>query len=533
MNSTLKLLQEGRNKEIWTRHCGFLDLSRKEFMDIQKRLLMEQIELLSKSKIGQALFKGKTPASVEEFRKNVPMTRYDFYYPFLKDKNEDGCPGKPYIWVRTSGRSSESGEFKLAPYTKEMFEKLGDYMITGMLLASSSHKGEVNLTVNERVLLATAPPPYLSGLLSHSIRNHLNVRFLPPLEEGEQMEFGERIAKGFRMAIEQGMDYFYGISSILVRIGEQFEGSSATAKPSVKMLNLAVLWRLLRAVATAKLHNRDILPRDIWKLKGIMTGGTDTSVYRQKIEHYWGKQPLEVYASTEGSTMATQAWNYKGMIFVPDNAFLEFIPYEEHLKSIKEPDYTPKTVLYDELELGIYEIVFTNFHGGVFVRYRIGDLFKVTALSDDELGNELPQFQFYSSVRNIIDLGGLVRLTERDIWQAIENAGVRYQEWAVRKEYDSSEPILHLYIELKPSVEIKKEEIQKSISEELSKLLDEYQDFKEITGRDPLKLSIIPNGAFQAYMKSQQDLGADLAHIKPPHIQPNDKTLEKLNRFQK
>ncbi|NIR92355.1 MAG: GH3 auxin-responsive promoter family protein, partial [Gammaproteobacteria bacterium] len=92
------------------------------------------------------------------------------------------------------------------------------------------------------------------------------------------------------------------------------------------------LFRLIKALIVSKMNNREILPRDIWKLKGIMTGGTDTNIYRHKIEEYWGLKPLEGYSSTESGNMAMQAWNFKGMIFFPDSAFLEFIKFEDHLR---------------------------------------------------------------------------------------------------------------------------------------------------------------------------------------------------------
>ena len=43
------LLDEDYDK-IWKAYCGFLDLTLDEFMQIQKRLLLEQIDLLLKEK---------------------------------------------------------------------------------------------------------------------------------------------------------------------------------------------------------------------------------------------------------------------------------------------------------------------------------------------------------------------------------------------------------------------------------------------------------------------------------------------------
>ena len=52
MATAAELLRQGRRNEVWRKYCGFLDLSLEEFMEIQERLLMEQIDLLSKSELG-------------------------------------------------------------------------------------------------------------------------------------------------------------------------------------------------------------------------------------------------------------------------------------------------------------------------------------------------------------------------------------------------------------------------------------------------------------------------------------------------
>ena len=63
-----KKLNERSAQEIWQEYCGFLDLSMDEYMEIQYRLLSEQIDLLSKCGLGQRIFKGQVPKTVEEFR---------------------------------------------------------------------------------------------------------------------------------------------------------------------------------------------------------------------------------------------------------------------------------------------------------------------------------------------------------------------------------------------------------------------------------------------------------------------------------
>jgi hypothetical protein len=330
--------------------------------------------------------------------------------------------------------------------------------------------------------------------------------------------------------MKQGLDYFYGLSIILVRMGEQFEEQQpGSSKFSKEMLNPRVLWRMIKAVVATKINNKPLLPRDIWKLKGIMSGGTDTGIYREKIEYYWGKQPMEGFACTEGGTMAMQTYNYKGMIFFPDSNFVEFIPIDEAEKSDQDPSYTPRVLLMNELKVGErYELVFTNFHGGVLVRYRIGDVFEMTADGDEEIGTKIPEFMFYARKTDVIDLGTVLRITERDIWTAVEESGVKYTDWVIRKELIDEKLILHLYIERKGEYSLDEEAARLKVRDKMLKSLPEYGDYEEILGYDPLKLTWFEESAFSNYMAAQVEAGADMAHIKPPHMQPSDLIMAKL-----
>jgi hypothetical protein len=216
------------------------------------------------------------------------------------------------------------------------------------------------------------------------------------------------------------------------------------------------------------------------------------------------------------------------MVFSPDIAFLEFIPLEEHLKSKADPSYQPHTVLYDELQPGIYEFVLTNLHGGTLVRYRIGDLFEVISLGDEELGSPLPQLRFYSRADDVIDLGNLVRLTEKDIWRAIEASQVKYQDWMARKEFESDTVTLHVFLEPKPSEIITEEDFSRRLAVELAAVTSEFGSLGEILGYNPVRVSFLRPGSFDAYIKQKQQQGADLAHLKPPHMQPSTEVIRFL-----
>jgi len=76
MSKEAELIVQGKNEELWQRCCSFIDLSLEDYMSIQRRLLLEQIELLKRCKLGKSIMRGAYPGTVEEFRRQVPLTTY-------------------------------------------------------------------------------------------------------------------------------------------------------------------------------------------------------------------------------------------------------------------------------------------------------------------------------------------------------------------------------------------------------------------------------------------------------------------------
>jgi len=527
MTTAAELIREGHKEKLWNKYCGFLDLDINAYMQIQERLLLEEIDIIKDSNLGRHFFGKRAPKNIAEFIRSVPLTTYKDYESFLLEKGENDLPPAKYMWARTSGRSGKY-TCKWVPYTEKIYEKLGEVVVGAILLSSCKYKGDVMLESGDVALLATAPLPYTSGYISRATDDQLDIRFVPPLDIGENMGFMERISAGFSEAMDTGLDIFFGLASVLGKMGERFEEGGTGGKFSLKILKPRTLARLIKGYTKAKIAKRAMLPKDIWKVKSIMTGGMDTDVYRKRIEYYWGKMPLEGYACTEGGMLGMQAWNHKGMTLFPDCNFYEFIPMEEHVKMKADPQYQPRTLLMDQLTPGIYEFVFTNFYGGALLRYRIGDLLEVISTRDEEVGINLPQFRFYSRADDLIDLGSMARFTETSIWKALDDSGVKYEDWTARKEYQDGRSILHIYVELKQKEEKEFQEIEELITNQIRIVHTEFAEMEDIFGDGQLKISLLPMGAFSRYIEAQRQAGADLAHIKPPHMQPQDQIMERL-----
>jgi hypothetical protein len=532
MKNVTELLREGKKKEIWKQYCGFLHYSMDEYMAMQKELLIEQLEKLNSCELGRTVMQGAKPASVEAFRKEIPFTTYRNYADFLLEKREDVLPEKPFYWVHTSGRSGEY-EFKWIPYPKKLYELGGANAMSCMILASCKGPGKLNLKEGMSFLYTIAPPPYISGLFTESLIDQFNFSVYPPPERAKEMEFQERIMEAFKSALAEGLDFFYGVTSILLKISDQFsKGGGEMGKESKELLkNPKVLMRLFKALLKSKLSGRKLLPKDIWKVRGAVCGGMDTGLFKEKVEASWGIVPLEAYGSTEFGISATQAWNCESLNFFPNATFWEFMPEAEYQKWKDDESYFPRTHLMNEVEADTnYVLVGTNFHGGALVRYVLGDLIKVITTSDKKTGIELPQAVFEARIDDVIDIGGFTRLTEKRIWEAIENSGIEYTDWTVKKEHRGEEPLLNLYIEFQNSHENSAETAEK-IHESLKNLDEPYRELEKITGLKPLRVTPLEKGTFRRYFEERQAAGADLAHLKPPHINPGEEVIKKILRM--
>jgi phenylacetate-coenzyme A ligase PaaK-like adenylate-forming protein len=313
---------------------------------------------------------------------------------------------------------------------------------------------------------------------------------------------------------------------VLVGIGEQFAHGAGTTKLSLNMLHPKIIARLVKGLVKSKLEHRPMLPKDLWEVKGIIAGGMDTAFYADKIEAYWGVKPLEGYGGTEVGGVAVQTWTHKTMTFLPDCNFMEFIPEKEFYRNADDPSYIPETQTLVQVTPGIYELVVTNLHGNAFVRYRTGDLVEIVSLRDEELGIDIPQMVFYARVDGIIDIGGFTRLTEKSISQAINSTGIPIAGWTARKEYNQNKPILHVYLESNNG--FMKEEIARIVHAKLKKEDAGYADLENMLGIYPLQVTMLKSGAFKKYMETKQKNGAELAHLKPPSVNPKDEDVKLL-----
>ena len=106
------------------------------------------------------------------------------------------------------------------------------------------------------------------------------------------------------------------------------------------------------------------------------------------------------------------------------------------------------------------------------------------------------------------------------------------QWWSLEKqqEYQNEKPVLHCYIELKEKSE-SVSSIEEKVHESLKQIDEPYRELEGIAGVKPIKITLLSKGTFQRYFEERQAAGADLAHLKPPHINPSESVLKNLLRM--
>jgi hypothetical protein len=514
----------------WLKYCGFLDLDLEQFMAVQESLLLQQLEKAAGSYLGRKLMGGRTPANIEEFRRRVQLTDYEDYFPELSSDGGEALPGEPYVWASTSG---SDGGCRRVPYTIEAYQRALDSLMAIFILACSRQRGQSALVEGDRVLYNVAPAPYLSGVLASGAGRVFNLRSVMPPDMHDGMDFREKMTRGFEMALRTGVDIMVAMTSVLVKTGNEFDRMSRKSGLSRHMTHPGELMRVSRAYLRSKLENRQVLPKDLWPVKALIGWGIDTSIYRDQVYKYWGAYPYEFHACTEAGIIAVQSWTRRGLTFVPNSNFLEFIPEAEWRRSREDAFYEPRTVLISEVKPGErYELVITSFYGMPFIRYRLGHLVRIAALEDAEARIYLPQMVFEGRADSLIDIAGFTRVSEKTVTQAIAGAGIDYEDWVIRKETRGGKPTLHLYIELGDGRA--GNDLAPLLHSELTKADPGYHDLAMMMEVRPLEVTVLRPGTFRGYYDERQQNSSALGQRKPPRVNPsNDVIAELLGRGDK
>ncbi len=523
MTTSMDIWHGGNRELIWDKFCGHLRLSLPSFMHIQEMLLMEQIRLLQGCELGRRVLGNQKMNSLEDFRRKVPFTTYQDYEADLLKKREDILPAKTRAWVITTGTADKQ---KWVPVSNAAYDVLVDSMLGLFILSSSKKEADFSLKPGDVMFNIAAPRPFFAGMGVRDVTKSVGLRLMPPdNDEFNKLPFFEGIAKGFEMGMRTGIDLIVAVGSLIVGAGQSFRMPKVAASD---LLNPVTGGRILRGWMQSRMSGSNILPGDLWRLKGLLATGTDLPFFAPKIRHYWRKEPWEFYINTECACyIGSPVWKRQAMTFYPYAGFLEFLPLELPQRMPGNPEPQIVTKLLDQVEVGKqYELIFTSFNGGVFARYHTGDVIQFVALKDEGAGVKLPQFLLKGRADKLIDIGNFTRIDEKTIWQALEASGIQYNGWMARKEVEEGEPVLSVYLDSPDGHDEKG--LAGLFDGKLQEVDSSYKSLKALVSVNPLRLKLLPSGTLSRWEKEALKAGRDFAWVKEQRMQAPDQVLEEI-----
>ncbi len=491
---------------VWKTYLGFLDFDTDGYMEIQNRLMLEQIDLWSNCGLGQKFLNGKKPKTVAEFREAVPLTNYEDYAEILLEQREDMLPAPPAIWIKTTWEGGIR-PLKVAPYTQAMLDTYRSNTAACLILFGSY--GKYKFRLGKKVMSGFAPLPYPTGLMGLVLEQKTGFELMPSREEAKTMSFSQQSKEGIKLSLKKGVDYFFSMGSVAYVISnfliDMLNGSSSGGGGGHTSLCPAMIFRILRAKLRARMQNRGVLPKDLFKLTALVCAGTDNACYKDELEQMWGIRPMELFAGTEPTLIGCETWSREDIYFFPDACFYEFLPISQSIALHNDENAPHATCLISEVRPGEkYELIISVLKGGAFARYRTGDVYLCVGLSSAEDDIHIPRFRYVDRVPWVIDIAGFTRITEDSIGSVIEISHLPIGDWCAAKEFDEKgHPFLHIYLEMQEGHAVNFALTQKILVEHIGiyfKYMDsDYNDLKRLLGMDPLQVSVLSNGTFGNY----------------------------------
>ena len=125
------------------------------------------------------------------------------------------------------------------------------------------------------------------------------------------------------MGMSRGIDLFFVLGSVAYYFSRCLSlmasiVSRKNGKCSILHVSPKRLARYLRAKRMCKKEGRDIMPKDLFDLKGFMVAGPDNNCYTKELDELWGIRPMELFAGRELSCIGTEHWTRDRLYFFPD-----------------------------------------------------------------------------------------------------------------------------------------------------------------------------------------------------------------------
>jgi hypothetical protein len=416
-----------------------------------------------------------------DFTRLVPVRDYEALKPYieqiLEGESDVLWPGKPLYFAKTSGTTSGA---KYIPITRPSIK--AQVRASRNAILNYIHKTGNAAFVDGKMIFLQGSPVLsekngiktgrLSGISAHYVPGYLQKNRLPSWETNCIEDWETKVDKIIDETIDQDMTVIAGIPSWVQMYFEKLRERSG------------------KAVG-------ELFPN----LQLFIYGGVNYEPYRNKFENLIGRKvdSIELFPASEGFFAYQDEPKQRGLLLLLDaGIFYEFIKVDEFF----EPDAKRHTI--GEVALGVNYAMVLSTNAGLW-GYNLGDTVLFVSLA--------PYRVIVSGrIKHFISAFGehvIAKEVEYAMEEALRKTGARVNEFTVAPQITPGGGILPYHEWL---VEFEKEpEDEARFKDILDKSLQEQNSyyFDLIDGHilQPLKLTRIRTGGFQAYMKSVGKLG--------------------------
>ncbi len=437
------------------------------------------------------------------FVERVPIRDYEALRPYV-DLVVDGekdilWPGLPVYFAKTSGTTSGA---KFIPLTKEsmpahieaarnailcyIHETGNSKFVDGKMIFL---QGSPVLTENNGIQLGR-----LSGIVAHYVPSYLQKNRLPSWETNCIDDWETKVDAIVQETINEDMTIISGIPSWVQMYFER-----------------------LMKVGGKKIGEL------FENFQLFIYGGVNYEPYRARFEKMIGRKvdSVELYPASEGFFAFQNEQDDKGLLLQLDaGMFYEFVDATSFF------DENPTRLTIGEVQLGVNYVMIISTNAGLW-GYNIGDTVMFTSLKPYKL-------VVTGRIKHFISAFGehvIGKEVEQAMEQAIDTFNFTVSEFTVAPQTETDNGILP-YHEWLIEFDTVPENLQE-ISEFLDKAMLEqnsyYRDLIEGKILQPLKITPLPAGSFNNYMKSVGKLGGQ---NKVPRLANDRKIANELVELQ-
>jgi len=434
-------------------------LHAKKIQQKQEQLLKKKFRKIQNTSIGKKIGV-KLNSSIEK----LPLTSYEFYKQYFDHPNEGDLmfPIDDYVKAMTSGSMGKPKTY-LLPKTG-IWDNLSKTGLSFMFL--STHDGEkITFEFGDTIYRNAPGGSYISGFLADTFQDRRSnwVRQVPKLD----------------LTYHEKVDYFV-----------------------TNYRNIDVAYMTVTSLLD------DIFPRigKPFKLKGFITQDRSASVLKEKIREVAGTYPKVTYGSTETFLSGLSSIEFPGCFFLDWRImYCEFIPEEKAVDVddalVEEP---PETVPLMEVVAGKrYQLITTPFKNDL-THYITPDIFECVSNGDSVLGTELPIFSFYTRKDKLISLHNFTRISEEELLKVLRDADIPFTDFTTKVELSGAKEYLAIFLELSAHMDVS--EVTRRLNDELLKVDKDWRDLTTFMRYMPLKVHLLPNGAFSRYLGKKDGL---------------------------